>query len=1044
MRTLAQRSYLLWKGWPMSKTTCGPARPSTPRWLALLYGAACIAAAHALSAPAAALGDVWEAPAKYRANRPVLPGPDGALYCEAEEFAVLRPGWQPRRWGDNYYAATFANCFLSRKAFLAAPEDGPETAASITVQVSQPGRYLVLVRYEAPYRFHAQFRVQVEQAGKVRLDRLYGAREHLKIWPFGKRLQTEVAWPWGATENIVWEGHDAWAELEPGPAKITLLARQQPAPAARRHVDLVMLTRDAADVQQRIEKENYLPLDGLLTQGGDVWARLVNLPDGSPMKLVIPPGTEHSPYWVHLRRWKPIELSATPGQASEWTEVGSLLDSLNDGQWNLRADPAQPGQPLHYRVEFGAPASSGAIQKIAEFESRQARLPLAYHADTRYYPHVGTQEQVLYELLAHLKRQPMHGKTPTLTPIYGYTFDPGLGPAYDAAVEEFRNLFALRSTRPDPSPGARASYVDWRGQSPEQLEQTCRKLSDAQRQAIEVVSLGDEITLPAPTGREATEGFVAFLKAQGLPAEEVDPASGGDWSKIAYSPAPELRHSKPALFYWSQRYRHQYGIETMKRHTAVLRQWLPHAGIGANFSPQHGHAGRFYLGEVFQWVHCFRQEGLTLPWSEDYVWCVPIGTPQMNGLCLDLFRAGLRHKPGGKILYYVMPHAPGNTPAAWRRMFHQALGHGTKIVNLFEFRPVQAAYTENHVSDPAMYAMVLRSFRELGQYEDIVQAGQRQPANVGLWFSETSDIWDDTAGSFGAAKRALYVAILHHQLPVDVLVDQDALDGTLDQYKVLYLADQHVSRMASARIAAWVERGGRLFATAAAGMFDEYHRPNSVLRSLMGVDAPRLIAPDKVQVHLIKQDLPFVPAIETASWGDARLPAFGAITRVAAHPDAVVEATFSDGSPAVVTRKAGQGETRYCAFLPGLTYFRPAIPQRPLDRGARDDSMGQLLPREFEQAAGRLIGSLAQNLPRPVRCSQPLVEANFLRSPSGSVIVLINWSGKPISGLRVSIHTPFPWQHASTASGGKVSVFRQPERTELVLDLDVADVLVLR
>ena len=110
---------------------------------------------------------------------------------------------------------------------------------------------------------------------------------------------------------------------------------------------------------------------------------------------------------------------------------------------------------------------------------------------------------------------------------------------------------------------------------------------------------------------------------------------------------------------------------------------------------------------------------------------MPLGTQQMNAINLDLFRAGLRGKPDRKILYYVMPHWPGNTPASWRRMFHNALGHGMKIVDLFEFRPVQAAYTENHVSNPETYATVLKTFRELGQYEDIVQAGQRRPAEDG-------------------------------------------------------------------------------------------------------------------------------------------------------------------------------------------------------------------------------------------------------------------------------------------------------------------------
>ena len=180
-------------------------------------------------------------------------------------------------------------------------------------------------------------------------------------------------------------------------------------------------------------------------------------------------------------------------------------------------------------------------------------------------------------------------------------------------------------------------------------------------------------------------------------------------------------------------------------------------------------------------------------------------------------------------------------------MFHNALGHGMKIVDLFEFRPVQAAYTENHVSNPETYATVLKTFRELGQYEDIVQAGQRRSAEAALWFSETADIWDDCDGSFGAAKRALYVAILHQQLPLDFLVEQDALDGTLGRYKVLYLADRHVGRAASARIAAWVRDGGRLLATAGAGMFDEYNQPNKVAARVAGRGDDRAAGPRRRQ-----------------------------------------------------------------------------------------------------------------------------------------------------------------------------------------------------
>ena len=58
-----------------------------------------------------------------------------------------------------------------------------------------------------------------------------------------------------------------------------------------------------------------------------------------------------------------------------------------------------------------------------------------------------------------------------------------------------------------------------------------------------------------------------------------------------------------------------------------------------------------------------------------------------------------------------------------------------QIVNLFEFRPVQVAYTENHVTHLPMYEQVLKSYRELGRFEEIIQAGRPRHGKVGLWFS---------------------------------------------------------------------------------------------------------------------------------------------------------------------------------------------------------------------------------------------------------------------------------------------------------------------
>ena len=1002
-----------------------------------------VVAATWLASTAVAAAATPTTPQAFGKARPaVTVQPDGLLICEAEEFrpAKTTGGWKAGRWGENYYAATFANSFLSRKAFLGAPEQCDNAAASIDVDIARAGRYLVLVRYEAAYRFETQFRVQVVQGGRTLVDRLYGARKNLKIWAFRQKLKAEVGWSWGAVENIVWEGHDVFAELKPGRATIRLLASKQPEPAARRHVDLVMLTTDVEQVAMRIEKENYLPLDGMLTQSGDVWLQVTNLGD-KPLNFTGGRATgggnwqQHSPYWVHLRQWKIPSIPVAAGKTSEWIDVGGTMDSLNDGQWSWTGNG-------RYLARFGVKDARGKIVPLAEFTG-EGRLALAADADTRYSRRLRKPEAVLFELLARLKaaNPAPHGRAPSRTTIYAQTFTPLDSGRHLAAVEEFKRMFGVS----DPTAGAAGGrgHIDVRSVPTAKLEAYCRGLGERAKN-IAVVSLGDEIGLPAPSGTAAAERFRTWLKQRRLKPADIDLAAGNDWNKISYSTAPATRQSKPGLYYWSMRYRYHYGIQAIKERTDILARHLPNAGIGANFSP-HYPQEHMFLGEVYKWVTVFRDSGMTMPWSEDYIWQVPVGTPQMNHINLDLFRAGLRHHPDRRIHYYVMPHMPNNTPRQWRRLFFGALAHGMKIVNLFEFRPVHVAYTENHVDDPAMYRMVLKSFRELGTFEDMIQDGRVRGATAAMWFSQAGDIWGDSHGSFACAKRGLYTAIRHQQIPLDFVIEADTADGTLAKYRTLYLADAHVSKAASAAIAAWVKAGGRLFVTAGGGMFDEHNRPNTVLRELLGVEQSSLDEPEQARLTWIKQDLPFAPPVATVRWtGDERtgdLPVFGARSRIKST-GAMTVFRFTDGSPAVTRHSVGRGTVDYCAFLPALSYYRPAIPMRPVDRGATDDAMIHFLPTAFDPRIAALLRSTVDEPSLPVSCSEPLVESTIIESEHGTLIPLVNWSGKPIERLEVNIRIDLPSGKPRLASGGKLTVTRDKNHARAVLSIDAADALI--
>ena len=72
--------------------------------------------------------------------------------------------------------------------------------------------------------------------------------------------------------------------------------------------------------------------------------------------------------------------------------------------------------------------------------------------------------------------------------------------------------------------------------------------------------------------------------------------------------------------------------------------------------------------------------------------------------------------------------------------------------------------------------------------------------------------------------------------------------------------------------------------------------------------------------------------------------------------NATVLATFgSDGSPAAIRRTVGKGSAYYIAFLPGLSYYDPAIPKRPVDRSSVDSGFNHFIPTAMEISARTLI-----------------------------------------------------------------------------------------
>ena len=303
------------------------------------------------------------------------------VFAEGENFtAASGSSWESREWAKSphYFASTVADVFHSRRAYLHGPENATAATdgAASTVIVPAAGEYTVLVRYEMPYRFEVPFSVEVQQGGAKKFSRVYGRRTNLKVWPFsagrakgslcGPGLQTECCWPWGATENMVWEGAgvEATVTLAKGPAVISLggVKDSDYCCFGDRNIDVVVLHPNASDVNRRINGSadpadgQVLPLDGLFSQSGEVFFKVQNLNTTHNLSVQVPLTYDHAPYMGqhdYLNKSSFVDghpaqggyITVPPGKTTGWVEVGGFMDTFNHGSWKVSCNALAPPPP---------------------------------------------------------------------------------------------------------------------------------------------------------------------------------------------------------------------------------------------------------------------------------------------------------------------------------------------------------------------------------------------------------------------------------------------------------------------------------------------------------------------------------------------------------------------------------------------------------------------------------------------------------------------------------------------------------------------------
>ncbi len=548
------------------------------------------------------------------------------------------------------------------------------------------------------------------------------------------------------------------------------------------------------------------------------------------------------------------------------------------------------------------------------------------------------------------------------------------------------------------------------------------------------------------------EAFRAWLRDEmRVPLEELGAAT---WDEVAPVTA-DARESAPALYYWSQRFRPKAFADFLRLQTREISDAFPGPPPATvNFSDGAVYSANMYA-QGADYFHIFGTGALTMAWSED--WSNISSTYQCCGYNVDLLRAATAER-GQPIGMYVIT-SYGRTPLDVKLKAYSSLGRGARVLQSFAYGPQYAGHEPNWYLRGEMYHPMTELSREIGGAEDLLMQARRVRADVAFLYSTTSDIWTVGVNDlYGHDRMHSYLALIHAQVPVDFLSEEQVAAGALEGYRALYVFGPNLHSSAAGPIAEWVHAGGTLYLAAGAAVADEYNRPARPLDEALDLQRGEVRT---LQTHLGPgRYLANLEAQDGAEFRGAEMGVFGVRQEISGER---VLARFDDRAPALVRVAAGEGTVFACGMLPGISYIHAALAKRdalgsPAPR--EDDAMDLMLrgsfanlepqelsynPWEYPTAERELLLLAAEHAGarKPVALSRPLIEAFYLEGERGAVVTLANYSLQPTDALAVTVRVPRIPARVESVRYGDLSFQADGDTIHLVLPLLDTDMLKL-
>ena len=486
------------------------------------------------------------------------------------------------------------------------------------------------------------------------------------------------------------------------------------------------------------------------------------------------------------------------------------------------------------------------------------------------------------------------------------------------------------------------------------------------------MKIGDEIGVSVDedhldTCEDCQHRFVRFMKA-----EKFDPSAyGHSWKDVRWTARNEADDPfRRLLFYYSSRF---LSVNTATIHAELVqaahRHIHPELPVLYNVNPTPVMGGM--SGHSLDWFEMERYRGMHSQWME------VIGKPEpgRSSFLADLAWGitSRRNLSIGCYNLYVSPKRSARDTLAF-------IARGAKSFIYYNYGPRTLGAADNFSESDDAIKAVAEATRPVVAAEEFLHNATRPEREVVMIYSRTAEIWGEDNSVIGD-RIFTYLALNHDQIPMDIISEQDVLEGRLDGYRVGYLNGTHLRRDVALKVRDWVEQGGSLWGSIGTGMRDESDQRMDVLESVFGAKqkfverkypvfnaSPETKTPD-AGLGMVKWD--------AGPWGKAcEAPCI--LQRAIVEPkNAKVVARFDDGLPAALTHSFGKGRSMLLAYSFGLTYSRF---YRADKREQRYDEADRKTASQF---------ALDTGVKRPVRVSKAGVEVTRLNSKKGIAVTLI-------------------------------------------------------